>query len=44
MNVLINNAILFRISADTNMNGIFAPIFEDLEKNIVCDLSKGLNL
>lgn len=42
--MLINNSILFRISADTNMNGIFAPIFEDLEKNIVCDLSKGLNL
>lgn len=42
--MLINNAILFRISADTNMNGIFAPIFEDLKKNIVCDLSKGLNL
>lgn len=42
--MLINNAILFRICADTNMNGIFAPIFEELEKNIVCDLSKGLNL
>lgn len=44
MNVLINNAILFRISADRYVNGIFAPIFENLEKNIVCDLSKGLNL
>ena len=42
--MLINNAILFRIGADRNVNGIFAPIFENLEKNIVCDLSKGLNL
>ncbi|MGB4587628.1 MAG: hypothetical protein WBI17_00135 [Clostridiaceae bacterium] len=42
--MLINKELFFRTSADMNMNGIFAPIFENLEKNIVCDLSKGLNL